>query len=253
MLERKGRKGKVKRRRRQRISSDDSDEERSSGSEESDNEMDEDDDEEWEKAYMRFRGIDFSSPHVVASLDFVFIVESDSEELPQNFLSGGWTLLHLFDPNSNGLDLESLWGPNGQANHVDKAIKLVPIFDGTPRALPFIAGSIVGTSSGYQVIFSYPSTPRPDIRPACNPHPHLRRTQEEHNHLQTLSSSHDHSFPNSLTPTPLNTLPLPKILEHPVHIEEDGTGCELAFNGNVELQRFMRRVNGVAVVFSVKY
>ena len=54
-------------------------------------------------------------------------VESDSahsQESSQEFVSGGWTLLHLFDPERNGLDLESVWSANGQANDGDEAIKL---------------------------------------------------------------------------------------------------------------------------------
>ncbi|KAJ3055846.1 Nephrocystin-4, partial [Rhizophlyctis rosea] len=339
LKEGKGRNGKVeRRRRRQRSDSDDSDEDESrSESEDSDSEVDEDDGEEREEAGFGHAiqghrvNIGFqdeclylhtalSSPNVVAILEFVFIVEFDSEESSQDFISGGWTLLHLFDPDRNGLDLESVWGPNGQANHVDEAIKLMPIFDGTPRALPFIAGSILGTSSGYPTLstipgamFSYAFAPRPDVRPACSMWrenvwvgpgddvPGLEVSAEsitmapaeavglsqiriripqgiqkyEQNLLTSISFSHDHSFPNSLTPTPTGTLPLPKILERRLHIglhnshtfptaptiltltpnlqAEDGTGSELVFNGNVELQRYMRGVEGVAVVFAVEY
>ncbi|KAJ3416505.1 Nephrocystin-4 [Chytridiales sp. JEL 0842] len=99
----------------------------------------------------------------------------------------------------------------------------------------------------------------------------------EENLLAQISLSHLASYPDSLPLDPVTrTPPLPEILERRIHIglhnthtflfppitttlqpihseHVGGDGFELVFNGNVELEKYVRENPGYAVVFVVEY
>ncbi|KAJ3035882.1 Nephrocystin-4 [Rhizophlyctis rosea] len=260
--------------------------------------------------------------HIVAILEFVFVVvnhPNEPEIAQEDFVSGGWTMIHLFDPERNGLDLEQTWSGDDHVAESERTVKLMPIFNGTPRILPFVAGSILSTSSGHAnlatipgAMFSYAFTTCPAVRSACHlwkenvwvapgdEVPGLSITVDgisvasmesaqlsqlriripqgilkyEHALLTNIADAHEEAFPGSLLVTADGSLQLPTIVERRVHIglhnsytflappiittletvlKDDGSGSELVFNGNLELSKYMRNVNGAAVVFAVEY
>ena len=93
------------------------------------------------------------------------IAQSSSDQV--ELISGGWTYLHLFNPKLHGLDLNP---SENQPDQIEES-KIAPLFQGTPRLLPFIAAALFEAPSGYPGLVLCPGgtlqyylISRPDIK-----------------------------------------------------------------------------------------
>ncbi|KAJ3272165.1 Nephrocystin-4 [Terramyces sp. JEL0728] len=106
-----------------------------------------------------------TSRHIVAVFETSFRVEGFAES---EDLSGGWTILYLFDHKRGGLNLTR---ENNTEEAVGNEYKTAPLFVGTPRILSFISHTLFDSISGYSAMTICPGTSlkyylieRPDIR-----------------------------------------------------------------------------------------
>ncbi|KAI8910264.1 hypothetical protein EDD86DRAFT_204939 [Gorgonomyces haynaldii] len=106
------------------------------------------------------------SPHLVCVIEIVFKTDKQS-------VSGGWTLLHLFNHQRGGLHLERTWEEEGE-EQADTEPKIAPLFSGTPRILPFVSSLFIGAATGYPGLtpiqgasLRFHLLARPDVRPQC--------------------------------------------------------------------------------------
>ncbi|KAJ3322199.1 Nephrocystin-4 [Boothiomyces sp. JEL0866] len=83
-------------------------------------------------------------------------------------LSGGWTIMYLFDPKRGGISNSR--ESSTEDTHGNE-YKTAPLFVGTPRILPFISHTLLDSISGYSAMTICPGTSlkyylieRPDVR-----------------------------------------------------------------------------------------
>ncbi|KAK5666070.1 hypothetical protein QVD99_007683 [Batrachochytrium dendrobatidis] len=143
------------------------------------------------------------SPHVAIAIEFVFSIkpclQDDMDEahnvdnnLDQEGVSAGWTLIYPFNPQRNGLNVSKAWrhscdvddkyhdhfdssSDSDNSDIGDQRPKVAQIFRGSPRVLPFIYSQLCSAVSGHAGLFpllnaviTYRLLTRPDLQPACH-------------------------------------------------------------------------------------
>ncbi|RKO91476.1 hypothetical protein BDK51DRAFT_30914, partial [Blyttiomyces helicus] len=276
------------------------------------------------------------SKHIVAALEFTLIAgkkvagsiqgslkEATDDTIPTKSIAAGWTFIHLFNPDKNGLDLERAWSEDedeSQSDDGDVRVKVVPIFSGSPRIMPFIAHLYKGNLTTYPELCAIPGAflryefrARRELKQSCQmwqenvfvgpgddisglqfdfgnivdahviTSPKISKIRislfSDLGHYEELLLSnimrvYYERHPVLVAPNDRANQPLPELIERRIYvavhnsrtfittpvvitldpvIDEDGKGSELMFAGNLELARFIRHNDAVAIVFGVEY